>query len=204
MIDTEVQPPRTGSDAVIRYHAFFGNREGRELPREARNEIRLAKGFRLRGRAFPKCPLPRQPSEYGQERCSQRANVGQGTFEADARPALAEPVTGSFQIYNGKRRRGRTTLIFLAEAEVGNATVRSEIDYRYAASTLHSLQPPEGTPTGMFTLTKVSLKLGAERGGKGYVRTPRWCSGSWRFRDTSFFQGGGSISARDSAPCVRR
>jgi hypothetical protein len=130
--------------------------------------------------------------------------VGEGTFEADARPTLDEPVTGSFQIYNGERRRGRTTLIFLAEAEVGRATVRSEVDYRYVGSTLRTIPPPEGTPTGLFTLTKVSLKLGGKFRGKSYVRTPRGCAGAWRFRETSFFEGGGSITARDAAPCVRR
>jgi hypothetical protein len=204
MIDVNVTPPRADSGATIRYHAFFGNRKGAVLPRETQNRIRLTKGFRLMGQAFPHCPLPRQASEFGADRCPQRAKVGEGTFEADARPALAEPVTGGIQVYNGERRRGRTTLILLAEAEVGSTTVRSEVDYEYGGSTLRSLPPPEGTATGLYSVTKVFLKIGAKRLGKSFVKTPRECHGSWRFLETSFFEGGGSISARDTAACVRR
>jgi hypothetical protein len=204
MIDVGVTPPRADSGATIRYHAFFGNRKGAVLPREAQNLIRLAEDFRLVGQAFPRCPLPRQASDFGAERCPQRAKVGEGTFEADARPALAEPVTGDFQIYNGERRGGKTTLILLAEAEVGSATVRSEVDYQYGGSRLRSLPPPEGTATGLYSVTKVFLKIGAKRFGKSFVKTPRGCRGSWRFLETSFFEGGGSITARDTAACVRR
>ena len=204
MIDMDVTPPRANSGATLRYHAFFGNRKGAVSPREARSEIRLHRGFRLRGPVFPRCPLPRDPSEVGKSRCPRRARVGQGTFEADARPLLAGPVSGSFRIYNGQLRRGRPTLILLARAEVGGATVRSEVDYRYGGSTLRSLPPPAGAPTGLFSLTKVSLRIGAKRRGRSYVATPRRCRGSWRFRETSFFEGGGSISARDTVSCVRR
>ena len=204
MIDMDVWPPRAGSAATIRYHAFFGNRNGEVLPREAGNRIRFAKGFRLNGPAFPKCPLPQDSSDFGEDRCRQRAKVGEGTFEADARPAVAEPVTASFEIFNGKLRRGRTTLILLVEAKVGDASVNSELDYKYVGSSLRRIPPPEGVPSGLFSVTKTAIKLGATHGGRSYVRTPRRCRGSWRFRETSLFEGGGSISARDRAACVRR
>lgn len=204
MIDMDVSPPRAGSGATIRYHAFFGNRKGEVLPREAGNTIRFAKGFRLNGSAFPKCPLPRDPSDFGEDRCRQRAKMGEGTFEADARPALAEPVTGTFEIFNGKLRGGRTTLILLAEARVGDGSVRSELDYEYGGSTLRRIPPPEGVPGGLFSVTKTAIKLGRNQAGRSYVRTPRRCHGSWGFRETSFFEGGGSISARDRVACVRR
>lgn len=204
MIDMDVSPPRAGSGATIRYHAFFGNRNGDLLPREAGNTIQFAKGFRLNGRAFPECPLPRDSSDFGEDRCRQRAKVGEGTFEADARPALAQPVTGTFEIFNGKLRRGRTTLILLAEARVGDGSVNSELDYEYVGSTLRRIPPPEGVPSGLFSVTKTAIKLGRKHGGRSYVRTPRRCRGSWGFRETSFFEGGGSISARDRVACVRR
>ena len=111
---------------------------------------------------------------------------------------------GGFQVYNGERHDGRATLILLAQAEVGSTTFRSEVDYQYAGSTLRSLPPPEGTATGLYSVTKVFLKIGAKRHGKSFVKTPRECRGSWRFLETSFFESGGSISARSTAPCMRR
>jgi hypothetical protein len=204
MIDMDVTPPRAASGATLRYHAFFGNRKGEVLPREVANRIRLARGFRLRGRAFPKCPLPRDSSEFGQDRCSQRTKVGEGTFEADARPVLSEPVTGTFEIFNGALHRGRPTLILIAEAQVGDSTVNSELNYEYVGSMLRTLPPPEGTPTGLFTVTRTSLRIGARHRGTAYVRTPRRCRGSWSFGEVVFFEGGGAINARDAVSCVRR
>jgi hypothetical protein len=140
----------------------------------------------------------------GVDRCKDSARVGRGTFEADPRPTLAERVSGKFVIYNGERRQGRTTLIFLAEAQVGGNAVKSEIDFEYVGSTLRSLQPPEGTPEGLFSLTKTDATIRARHRGKSYVTAPSGCRGWWHFRETVFFQGGGSITARDRVPCVAR
>jgi hypothetical protein len=203
IIDVEVSPPLPRSGATIVYHAFFGNRDGGALPREADNEIKLAKGFRLHGTDFATCPLPEQASEVGQDRCSRRAKVGEGTFEADARPALADRVTGTLEIYNGDSRNGNPTLILLADANVGAETVETELNYEYAGSTLGRLALPEGSASGLFVVTKIELELGAERRGKSYVETPRRCRKVWRFSETSFFEDGGSITARDKVPCVK-
>jgi hypothetical protein len=202
MFDIDVSPPTARSGATLVYDAFLGNRTGAPPPREAGNEIRLAPGFRLNAQSFPSCRLPDAPADLGRDRCSRGSKVGVGTFEADARPTLAEPVTGTFEIFNGELRRGRPTLVLLADARVGGSTVESEIDYEYAGSTLRRLPLPQGASPLGVTLTKAHLELGARRRGKSYVETPRTCVRAWRFGETVFFEGASPISARDTVACV--
>jgi hypothetical protein len=216
VVDIGLSPPVASSrrapvGAEVTFHEFFGNRDGQPLPRVTRTVIEVPPGTRDNGRLFAKCPLPKTPEELGSKRCKRAARVGSGTVEADARPTIEEPLAGTLTVYNGGLRNGHPTLIMLADVRVGSGKASGELDFEVRGSKLTSLDPPEGTPQGLFTITKVDVLLGKtirRRSGGKRVRvslfeTPRTCRhGTWRSRSTQTFEGGGHLTAVDTAPCV--
>ena len=216
VIDIALSPPVASTrgapvGATLTFHEFFGNRKGAQPPRVTRTTIRLPQDTRYNGRLFPKCPLPRTPGELGSRRCSRASRVGSGTVEADARPTIEQPLAGKIVVYNGELRKGNPTLILLAEVAVGNGKAMGELDFEVRGSTLISLEPPKGTPMGLFTITKVSAVAGktidARRNGRrvrvSLIETPHTCRhGTWRSSETQSFEGGGSLTAYDTAPCL--
>jgi hypothetical protein len=216
VVDIALSPPVASSrtapvGATVSFHEFFGNRNGARLPRVTRTTIKLPAGTRENGRLFPKCALPKTPGELGSKRCTRASRMGTGTVEADARPTIEQPLAGQLVAYNGELRRGNPTLILLAEVTVGNSKVTGELDFEVRGSKLVSLDPPKGTPQGLFTITKVDTVLGraigVRRGGHrvrvSLFETPRTCGhGTWRSSSTQTFEGGGSLTAFDTAPCL--
>jgi hypothetical protein len=215
IVDIALSPPVASSlgrpvGATLTFHEFFGNRNGSLLPHVIKTTIRLPRGTRTNGRLFPKCDLPDNPDEVGKRRCSKRSRVGSGTLEVDARPALAQPLGGKLAAYNGELRDGRPTLILLATVVVGDSAVNGELDFQVRGSTLVSLPLPEGTPEGLFEITKVNAAIRASRVARrsgrrvrvNFVETPRICRrGTWRSSSTQAFEGGGSLTAFDTAAC---
>ena len=215
VLDVALSPPVASSrarpvGATLTFQEFFGNRNGAVLPRVTKTTIRLPPGTRSNGRLFPKCDLPDKPDEVGKSRCTNASRIGSGTVEVDPRPALKEPLAGKLAVYNGELRGGKPTLILLATVVVGGSKVRGELDFEMRGSTLVSLTQPQGTPQGLFVITKVDAviraKIIARRGGRrvrvSVIETPRICRrGRWRSRSTQAFQGGGSLTAFDTAPC---
>jgi hypothetical protein len=216
VLDVALSPPIAGSSArpvgaTLTFHEFFGNRNGALLPRVTKTTIRLPPDTGSNGRLFPKCDLPDRPDEVGKDRCTRASRIGSGTVEVDAGPALEEPLAGKLAAYNGELRGGRPTLILLATVVVGGSAVRGELDFQMRGSTLVSLPPPEGTPEGLFVITKVDAAIRAttivRRGGRrvrvSFIETPRVCRrGTWRSSSTQAFEGGGSLTAFDTAPCL--
>jgi hypothetical protein len=215
IVDVALSPPVASSPtrpvgATLTFHEFFGNRNGAVLPRISKTTIRLPPGTRTNGRFFPKCDLPDNPEEVGKERCRNPSRIGSGTVEVDARPTLQEPLGGKLAAYNGELRGGRPTLILVATVVVGGGEVRGELDFEVRGSTLVSLPPPEGTPQELFVITKVNAAMRAtiirRRSGRrlrvSFIETPRICRrGTWRSSSTQSFEGGGSLTALDTAPC---
>jgi hypothetical protein len=216
VVDIALSPPVASSrgapvGATLNFQEFFGNRNGARLPRVTRTTIRLPAGTREKGRFFPKCSLPSTPGELGSRRCSRASRVGSGTVEADARPTIEQPLAGKLVAYNGELRRGHPTLILLAEVRVGSGKVMGELDFEIRGSTLTSLEPPKGTPQGLFTITKVNAVVSRtikvpRRGHRvrvSLIETPHACRhGTWRSSSTQTFEGGGSLTAFDTAPCL--
>jgi hypothetical protein len=94
---------------------------------------------------------------------------------------------------------------------VGNGKVNGELDFELRGSTLTSIEPPKGTPQGLFTITKVNAVLRrttfVRRRGRrvriSLFETPRTClHGTWRSSSIQTFEGGGSLTAFDTTPCV--
>jgi hypothetical protein len=216
VVDVALSPPIAGSaarpvGATLTFHEFFGNRNGAVLPRVTKTTIKLPPGTRSNARLFPNCDLPDQPDEVGKDRCTKASRIGSGTVEVDARPALGEPLAGKLAAYNGELRGGKPTLILLATVVVGGSEVGGELNFQMRGSTLVSLPPPEGTPEGLFVITKVDAVIRAttvaRRGGRrvrvSFIETPRVCRrGRWRSSSTQNFEGGGSLTAFDTAPCL--
>jgi hypothetical protein len=217
VVDFDVTPPVAGAPSmVLGYHAFFGNRNGERLPDDEKTTIRLPRGSRSNGPLFPQCALPRTSAEVGSDRCRAAARIGQGTFEADARPTVADPVTGALTVYNGEQVAGTPTVIFRATTQIGGSTFTSELDFAVrnsgGAMELVTIPPPEGTATGIFTVSRVDVTVGrtiVRRVGRRRVLTgvlvpPKTCRGSWAFSETEVLPGGrGPITARDAVPCAR-
>jgi hypothetical protein len=215
VVDFGVAPPVAGAPSMtLDYHAFFGNRNGTRRPDDVTTKIRLPRGTRSNGPLLPQCPLPKTASDVGASRCAAGAKIGTGTFEADARPTVPDPVNGTLTVYNGEQVAGTPTVIFLAEAQVGGTTVRSELDFSFKNSggpaELESLPPPDGTPTGLFSLTRVDAKIGktirtrvkGRRVSTGVLVPPRTCRKTWHFEEIAVMAGNGVITARDDVPCV--
>lgn len=218
VVDFDVSPPVAGAESMtIRYQAFFGNRNGERVPANQSTRIRLPRGSRSNGPFFPQCRLPRTAAEVGSQRCRSSARIGRGTFEADARPTVATPVTGTLEVFNGEPVADTPSVIFLATAQVGGSIVRSELDF--ALRTLNGtpelvdIPPPEGTATGLFSVTRIDVIIGRtirQRAGRRRITTgllvpPRTCRGTWRFEEIATLPDGrGTITARDDVPCVTR
>jgi hypothetical protein len=216
VVDIGLSPPLAGTrakpvGAKVTFQEFFGNRNGQPLPRVTRTVIEVPKGTRNNGRLFAKCPLPRTPEELGSKRCKRAARIGSGTVEADARPTIEEPLVGDLTVYNGGLRHGNPTLVLLADVKLGTGKVSGELDFEMRGTKLTSIDPPKGTPQGLFTITKVDVVLGKtvrlRRGGKrvrvSLFETPTVCRrGTWRSSSTQTFEGGGHLTAHDTAPCV--
>ena len=216
VLDVALSPPVAGSPTSrggtkLTFHEFFGNRKGALLPRVTKTTIRLPPGTGSNGRLFPKCDLPDKPDEVGKDRCTKASRIGSGTVEVDARPTLEEPLVGKLVAHNGELRGGRPTLILLATVVVGGSEARGELDFEMRGSKLVSLVPPEGTPQGVFVITKVDAAIRAttilrRRGRRvraSLIETPRTCRrGTWRSSSTQAFEGGGRLTAFDTAPCL--
>jgi hypothetical protein len=215
VVDFDVAPPVAGAPSMtLDYHAFFGNRNGTRRPDDVETRIRLPRGTRSNGPLLPKCPLPKTANEVGAARCPAGAKIGAGTFEADARPTVPNPVSGTLQVYNGEQVAGTPTVIFLAEAQVGGSAVRSELDFSLKHSggpaELETLPPPDGTPTGLFSLTRVDAKIGktfrtrvkGRRVSTGVLVPPKTCRKSWHFEEIAVMKGNGVIIAPDDVPCI--
>src|SRR3954470_17737599 len=208
VVDIALTPPvassrRTPVGAEVSFHEFFGNRNGHPLPRVTRTVIEVPAGTRNNGRLFAKCPLPKTPEQLGSKRCKRAARVGSGTIEADARPTIEEPLVGELTVYNGALHNGNPTLVMLADVTVGNGKASGELDFEMRGSKLTSLDPPKGTPQGLFTITKVDVALAktihVRRGGKrvrvSLFETPRTCRrGTWRSSSTQIFEGSGHLT----------
>jgi hypothetical protein len=216
VVDVALSPPVAGRPgapvgAALTFQEFFGNRNGAPLPRITGTTIALPPGTRNNGRLFSKCDLPDTPGEVGTKRCKPAARIGSGTVEADARPTIEQPLPGTIVAYNGELRDGNPTVILLADVTVGGSKVTGELDFEADGSTLKSLAPPQGTPEGLFTVTKVDVTvrktIRVRRGGRqvrvSLIETPRKCrGGTWHSSETQTFEGGGSLTALDTAPCL--
>jgi hypothetical protein len=217
VVDFDVAPPVAGAPSmVLSYHAFFGNRNGERLPDDERTTIRLPRGSRSNGPLFAQCRLPQSSSDVGSDRCSNATKIGSGTFEADARPLVAEPVTGELTVYNGEQVAGTPTVIIRATTQVGGSAFSSELDFAVrnsgGAMELVTIPPPEGTATGVFTVSRVDLtigrtmlrRVGRRRVPTGVLVPPRTCRGRWTFSETEVLPGGRApITARDDVACLR-
>lgn len=82
-----------------------------------------------------------------------------------------------------------------------------------SAPELVDIPPPEGTSTGLFSVTRIDATLGRTiRRGSGRQRVttgllvpPRTCRRTWRFEEIATLPGDrGTIAALDDVPCVRR
>jgi hypothetical protein len=212
--DFDVAPPVAGAPSMtLGYHAFFGNRNGERLPDAESTTIHLPRGTRSNGPLFPQCPLPQTAAEVGSDRCKRQAKIGSGTFEADARPTVANPVLGKLTVYNGEQVAGTPTVIFHATTQLGGTAFKSELDFAVrnsgGAMELVTIPPPEGTPTGLFSVSRVDVRIGRtirvrNRPARvGVLQPPHVCRRSWKFEEVEVLQGGrGTITARDDVPCV--
>jgi hypothetical protein len=221
VLDIEIFPPRAGTPArrqgvTIAYHFFAGNRlTGQRIPGNQGVTIRFP-GFRNNARLFPKCPLPRNAQELGRNRCSNATRVGGGTVEGDARPQVATPIQARVSIFNGTLRNGNPTLILFATATVGGRPVTSETNYQARPAgggfNLELLPAPSGAPAGLFSLTRVDITVGrtirVRRAGRAVavslLESPLTCPPrGWALSQTNVFAGGGgTLTARDTQPCV--
>jgi hypothetical protein len=211
-VDFDVAPPVAGADSMtVGYHAFFGNRNGERAPTQS-TVIRLPRGTRSNGPFFKQCALPATTQELGSARCPKASRIGGGTFEADARPSVAEPIAGTIEAYNGSPYADKPTIIFIAIAQLGTNTVRTELDLSFSKDkgvpALLEIPPPEGAQSGLYSLTRVDVTMGKTIRQKGIVTglivPPRTCSRTWLFEEEVVLANNrGTIVAQDRVPCVR-
>ena len=219
VLDVDVFPPRAANPlgVTIGFHLFSGNRlTGQRQPASQSVTLRFP-GFHENGVFFPKCPLPTTAQQVGSARCSRASQVGRGTAEADARPGVSGFIpVNNVRVFNGSPRGGNPTLFFLGTATIGAQTVHTEIDFvaRPAGGgfNLVLLPAPAGTPSGLFSLTRVDVTAGKTlvvRRGVGrllvsLIVPPRTCPpAGWGFSVTNVFTTGASLTARDVQSCVR-
>lgn len=222
VLNVEVFPPRAsepGDDrgVTIRFERFNGNARSGRLPRASDPAIfRFQRGFRVNGRLLPSC---RQEDlvTRGPSACPAGSLVGRGSAEADARPALATPVSARIRVFNAPPRGALPSLLIYAEApEAGVKIIYTGLFSRLPSGPFGTaitvspvvFQPPlvnpiEVTRFSVETIDRTAVRrVGGRRTRVHYVEAPDTCRRSWRFSETLRFADGESISAEDEVPCV--
>ena len=147
----------------------------------------------------------------GPTACPAGSQIGSGTATADARPAVAQPVEATVQLFNGlddvnvdgtPRSPGTPAIILYAKTNIG-ATSTLPFDIIGTKLQLDFAPTPDPTATQLYHLQKVDVTL-PNRGGKhAYVTAPRKCGPSrhWSFTQTVTNYDGPTITAGHQVRC---
>lgn len=222
VLNVEVFPPRANEPSAdrgvtIRFERFNGNARSGRLPRASDPAIfRFQRGFRVNGRFLLTC---RQEDlvARGPSACPAGSLVGRGSAEADARPAIAVPVSARIRVFNAPPRGALPSLLIYAEApEAGVKIIYTGLFSRLPSGPFGTaitvspvvFQPPlpnpiEVTRFSVQTIDRTAVRrVGGRRARVHYIEAPETCRRSWRFSETLRFADGGSITAQDEVPCV--
>jgi len=199
--------------ASVRLTANVARSDGGKLPASRTLELRMARGFALRTRSFPACPIAFL--QYDQEElCPPGSQVGRGSGRLDGRPLILARVPSSVRVYNGRLASGRRVLLLYSRASLGSPVplvsqigrARGGYGPRLVTSVGLPPFPVPGRPG--FTIDRFDLRVGATLGLRGrrvpFVARPGSCPRrTWSFLSKQTFASGPSITTTDGVRCRR-
>jgi len=193
---TEVTSGRDGVGITHRVRRSDG-----QLP-PAVTELRIdfPPGTRLNTEAFPHCVLATLQAK-GPGACAPGSRVGSGTAGAQVPFRFPHVFKGSVRLFNGAptERSKRNMFVFIRPqagphvVHVGRWSGDRRTGWRLVIE-LATIAYPEAVPD---SLVRLSLEIGARRGGFSYLRAP--CPGT--YRATGRYHDGNVVKSTDRARC---
>jgi hypothetical protein len=199
--------------ASLRLTASVARTNGAKLPASRTLELRTPRGFGLRLRSFPACPIAFLQSDQ-EELCPPGSQVGRGSARLDGRPLILARVPTSVRVYNGQLASGRRVLLMYSRATLGSPVPlvgrlgRARRPYGTRVVTSVDLPPFPVPGRPGFTVERFDFRVGATTRRRGrrvpFVTRPRSCpTRTWSFLSKLGFASGPSISTTDRVRCKR-
>jgi hypothetical protein len=190
--------------------ATIGTTDGTK-PSPLSNLVFLFPHATVNADAFPTCTVTKLKA-HGAKGCPRGSLLGQGTSLIDASPLL-NPAHADITMFNGPRRHGNPTFLFMAQAREVQVTIylqgtlvrqRGRFGYKLTMPFPH-IPTITGFPDASISQFTVNVQAFARRHGRQVplLEAPTSCpSPGWLFEgDFSFFDGPPS-SARATIGCT--
>lgn len=201
-LEAAVSPDKPGArGATLHFHIDYESTKPGQRIMADQSEIKLSgpRGQRFNTSAAGVCDtIAFENAKQNPAVCPQSSIVGTGTLTADARPTLANPVSGSVTIYNARGKHN--DLLFYGHTSFGN------LAYVFIINPDQSLDAQFSRPTGksLFTLKTIDFSIRNSSTRKPFVQTAPTCGGSWRYSLLiRNYEAPSSITATDDVRCAR-
>jgi hypothetical protein len=161
--------------------------------------------------AFPSCTLAKLKAK-GARGCPRGSKLGRGTSLIDASPLL-NPAHATIQMFNGPRKHGNPTFLFLAQAQEVQQTIylqgtlkRQSGRFGYKLSMPFPKIPTiTGYPDASVSQFQVNVQAFTRKHGRRVplLEAPTSCpSPGWLFQGSFSFYDGQTGSARTTIGCT--
>jgi hypothetical protein len=207
---------RKGRNVYVTVRLSLRKTDGSKASPTTGVSARLPRGMRLGYRRFPKCKLSRL-TEQGIKGCPKRSRIGRGKILADARPVIANPVSGKVTAFNGRKISGKPTYLIYVQPELSSPiTIVGKLNRRKRRLDFDVPLVPTLPGQPNATLTYFKIKTGGKirktrrRNGRKrrvtyhYLENPRRCrSRRWKWRFDFKYENGERLSPVDRVRCRR-
>jgi hypothetical protein len=161
--------------------------------------------------AFPACSIPKLKAR-GARGCPRGSKLGTGTSLIDASPLL-NPAHADITMFNGPRKHGNPTFVFMAQAREVQVTIylqgkltrqRGRFGYKLAMP-FPRIPTITGFPDASVSQFQVNVQAFARKHGRRVplLEAPTSCpSPGWLFEGDFSFYDGQSGSARTTIGCT--
>jgi hypothetical protein len=190
--------------------ATIGTTDGTK-PAPLSNLVFLFPHATVNADAFPTCTIAKLKA-HGARGCPRGSRLGTGTSLIDASPLL-NPAHANITMFNGPRRHGNPTFLFMAEAQEVQVTIylqgtltrqRGRFGYKLAMP-FPKIPTITGFPDAAVSQFQVQVQaFGRKRGRRvPLLEAPTSCpSPGWLFEGDFSFYDGQSGSARTTIGCT--
>jgi len=170
--------------------------------------LRLVKGGKYNGGAFPKCNLAKLQAQ-GPKGCPGKSKIGTGVGIGSAKPIVTQNVNGKLTLFNG----GASKIYVFVLPDLGPTFVVvgtiKKVSGKFGYEITFKIPPIKTLPSApdaavISVDTKTPVKT-VKKGKKklGYVVAPKKCKGTWPYEGTFQFTDGQSVTVKGKTKCKK-
>lgn len=202
-----LKPAKAGAGSILKLHIDYESLlPNQHVGDTASVQLQLPQGSHLNPHSYTQCDynkLAGKPVSQDGAICPKDSVLGSGTFTADARPTVAQPVAGTFTLYNvkghhddvllaGKTAYGYVSLLFLYTVRGSGGRAEPALTAYEQNNGGHSL----------YTIKTLQATIGRPH-HRAFVTNPRRCTRSgWRLGvRIENFGSEPTIQAHDTIHC---